>query len=45
MTKAFDYLLSLIEQGWEFPDACAKAATKFDVSHDLLRRMYDDYCQ
>lgn len=39
--RAFDYMVALIQQGVEFPDAQYKAATLFGVSQDVLQAMYD----
>lgn len=33
--------LRLTHQGWEFPDACSRAATDFSIPYDDLRRAYD----
>lgn len=42
MTDAIDYLISLINDGWEYPDAEYKAAKKFGVDCDELRQCYDN---
>jgi hypothetical protein len=42
LDRAYTYLLSLINQGVEYPDAEYRAATKFNVSQTCLRRMYDE---
>jgi hypothetical protein len=42
MGNALDYLLELIEAGWEYPDAEYKAARKFGVPADELRACYDN---
>lgn len=42
LSKAYAYLLELIEKGVEYPDAEWKAASKFDVASDDLRAMYDE---
>ena len=41
MQHAYDYMISLIDSGIEYPDAEWKAASKFGVSCDDLREMYD----
>lgn len=38
---AFDYMLELIQQGVEYPEAQWKAAQRFQVSMDTLQAMYD----
>lgn len=40
--RAYDYMISLIDSGFEFPDAESKASLKFGVSCEALREMYDD---
>lgn len=42
MQQAYDYMISLIASGVEYPDAEWKAAKKFGVSGDELREMYDE---
>ncbi len=42
MQNAYHMLRNLICCGWEFPDACAKAAQQFGVNADELRREYDE---
>ena len=39
--SALKYLVSLIEQGYEYPDAEWKASQKYNVSPDKLRDLYD----
>lgn len=41
LKKACSYLLGLIADGWEYPDAHAKAANKFKVNADHLADLYD----
>ncbi len=41
MSKALVYLNALIAQGWEYPDAHAKAATTFAVDSVELQHLYD----
>lgn len=41
LEKALDFLNSLIADGWEFPDAHSKAASKFKVNSDQLTELYD----
>lgn len=43
LANALNYLLSLIQQGWEYPDAEWKAASTHTVSSDALRDAYDTY--
>jgi hypothetical protein len=40
--KAYDYLRHLLRHGWEFPDACYKAAQREDVPYDSLVAFYDE---
>lgn len=42
LEDALAYLKFLIKEGWEFPDACSKAAFKHNVDYTLLRRAYDE---
>jgi hypothetical protein len=44
MDRALTFLLLLIQDGVEYPDAEWKAASKFQVGSDALRRAYDNYC-
>jgi hypothetical protein len=39
---ALAYLRELIAAGWEYPDAHAKAATRFDIDGDELAAAYDN---
>lgn len=41
MQQAYEYMVSLVGSGVEYPDAEWKAASKFGVSCDELREMYD----
>jgi len=41
MSKALNYLCELLAEGWEWPDASAKAAVKFKVNIDELTAEYD----
>lgn len=43
LDKAFEYMVSLIESGVEYPDAQWKASSKFAVSADELADMYFDF--
>lgn len=38
---ALDMLQALIAQGWEYPDAHAKACTKYGIDGDTLADAYD----
>ncbi|QKE60635.1 hypothetical protein HWD29_gp134 [Klebsiella phage KpS8] len=38
---AYNYMLSLIADGVEYPDAQTKAAMRYDVDSDQLSDMYD----
>ena len=42
LTAAHAFLRQLIADGWEYPDASAKAATTFNVSTEDLAKEYDD---
>lgn len=42
MQAAFDYMIKLINDGYEYPDAEWKASNQFNVSSDELREMYDE---
>ena len=41
MQAAFDYMIKLINNGYEYPDAEWKASSKFNVPSDELKEMYD----
>lgn len=41
MSKAVDYMLQLIEDGMDYPDALYKTSDKFRISHDALAEAYD----
>ena len=41
---ALDYLVELISDGYEFPDALWKATVKFGGNSDDLTDEYDYYC-
>ena len=40
MQQAFEYMISLIESGIEYPDAEWKAASRYGVSCEVLSEMY-----
>ncbi len=42
LNAAYAYMLALIEDGMEYPEAQWKAAHKFHVSADALQEMYDE---
>lgn len=42
LQKALNMLLDLLDCGWEFPDASAKAAQNYHVKMDDLRAEYDN---
>lgn len=42
LSSALSTLLAFIATGWEFPDACSKAALRWDVDYDELRDLYDE---
>lgn len=44
MTDALKYLLALIADGVEFPDALWKATQKFRVDAETLTAEYDGEC-
>lgn len=41
--RAFLYMVDLLAQGWEYPDAHTKAVTRFNVDGEELATMYDIY--
>ncbi|MBP7662266.1 hypothetical protein KFE26_18105 [Shewanella sp. M16] len=41
LEEAFKYMVSLIETGFEYPDAEWKASSRFSVSAEELAEMYD----
>lgn len=41
LDKAFNYLIELMDDGAEYPDAELLASMKFRVSVDELRELYD----
>ena len=40
-TKAYAYMMQLIDQGYEYPDALYKASTEHNVSENILQDAYD----
>lgn len=42
LQKALNMLLALMDCGWEFPDASAKAAQNYHVKMEDLRAEYDN---
>lgn len=44
MDGALEYLIQLIDDGYEYPDAQYKASQKFKVSSEELQERYDDQC-
>lgn len=44
MSKALTRLLSLIAEGWEFPDASSKASREHKVCENELTAQYDQHC-
>ncbi|MND11850.1 hypothetical protein D3C80_19620 [compost metagenome] len=44
MDGALEYLIQLIDDGYEYPDAQYKASQKFKVSAEELQERYDDQC-
>lgn len=42
--QALTYCLGLLLQGWEWPDASAKAATRYRVDITDLTEAYDMHC-
>ena len=42
MVHALNDLNELIDNDWEFPDACHKVATKHHVEYYKLSRAYDN---
>lgn len=43
MKKALNYLVDLIDNGMDYPDALYKASDKFHVAHDILAEAYDNF--
>lgn len=41
INNAVAYMRALMEQGWEYPDASAKAAVKFKVAQEDLGAEYE----
>lgn len=41
LTRAHEYLLDLIADGWEYPDAHSKAVSKYKVNAEQLADLYD----
>jgi hypothetical protein len=39
-----EYLLRLLNNGWEFPDAAYKTSVDCNVDYDEVVARYDDYC-
>jgi hypothetical protein len=44
LNSAMALLHMLLEAGWEYPDAAAKAATTFDVGVAWIHLAYDKEC-
>ena len=42
MSQALDYMLNLIDAGYDYSDALYKASAKFKVTSDALQEAYDD---
>lgn len=42
LAKALNDLNELIDNDWEFPDACSKVATRYHLDYYKLRRAYDN---
>lgn len=42
MLNALETLISLISDGWEFPDAAYKAARMHHVNQEELETLYDE---
>lgn len=42
MEKAYNHMRYLMAQGWEFPDACFKAASANKVAYEALADYYDE---
>lgn len=42
LESAFSYMISLIDEGYEYPDAQWKAAYKFSVDCSELEQLYDE---
>lgn len=40
--KALNLMIAIIDAGGEFPDACFKAASRFNCDYELLADAYDD---
>lgn len=40
--SALNLMNAIIEAGGEFPDACFKAAARYDCDYELLADAYDD---
>ena len=40
--KAYTHMRHLMSNGWEFPDACFKAASAEGVSYETLADFYDE---
>ena len=41
MSKALEYINSLLDIGYDFADALYKASKKFKINHNKLQRYYD----
>lgn len=42
LSQAYYYMIQLINQGLEYPEAHTQACMKYDVDGDELTRMYDE---
>lgn len=42
MTNAYNLMCHLMNNGWEFPDACFKAASAHSVDYTELADYYDE---
>ncbi len=42
MEKAYNRMIHLMANGWEFPDACFSAASACNVKYEALADHYDE---
>jgi len=42
--EALQELLRLVAEGWEFPDAAWRVASRKSVQYDALVAAYDEHC-
>ena len=42
LDQAYMYMQHLMNNNWEYPDACFKACSRYNVSYEALADYYDE---